>query len=244
MTRIFTIGSSSSGNGYLIESGRSVLILEIGCRFGDYVTPIMSKFGLVAGCIYSHAHGDHLNPSTAREMLRRGVSIYAGEKVAEKAISDGLDAIPMKVGVKQSMGDFLVQPFEVAHNVDNYGFLIETPDGTRIVFATDMVKLPYKFKDIDCYMVECNYDDEILTDNLVKGIVQKGHPEHHHSLNGCLEFFGNNLSATTKKIILIHPSGGNLDQPKALGIVKRALGFEDVHFARKNTMFIIENDKF
>lgn len=36
MTRIQTISSSSSANGYILESDGQSLILELGCRMMDY----------------------------------------------------------------------------------------------------------------------------------------------------------------------------------------------------------------
>ena len=55
MTTISICGSSSQGNGYIIESGGQTLILELGCRFMDYAEQLKNG-GLknVAGCMLSH----------------------------------------------------------------------------------------------------------------------------------------------------------------------------------------------
>ena len=37
MTEIQIIGSSSQGNGYLLKSADQILVLELGCKFMDYV---------------------------------------------------------------------------------------------------------------------------------------------------------------------------------------------------------------
>lgn len=53
MTIIKIISSSSSANGYIIESGGQALVLELGCKMMDY-TLNMEDFASVRGCIASH----------------------------------------------------------------------------------------------------------------------------------------------------------------------------------------------
>lgn len=54
MTEIQTIGASSIGNGYLLKSGNEILVLELGCKFQDYVEALKGDFEKVGGCIASH----------------------------------------------------------------------------------------------------------------------------------------------------------------------------------------------
>ena len=55
MTKIKIINSSSSANGYILESGGQALVLELGCRMMDYVKQLKNGGLLnVAGCILSH----------------------------------------------------------------------------------------------------------------------------------------------------------------------------------------------
>lgn len=55
MTEIEIIGSSSQGNGYLLKSADQILVLELGCKFMDYVKQLNTE-GLmsVRGCLASH----------------------------------------------------------------------------------------------------------------------------------------------------------------------------------------------
>jgi len=54
MTTIHIISSSSSANGYILESGGQALVLELGCKTSDYYNILIRKGGLVAGCLASH----------------------------------------------------------------------------------------------------------------------------------------------------------------------------------------------
>ena len=250
MTEIKVISSSSAGNGYILESGGQSLILELGCRIMDYVIHLNTE-GLISvrGCIASHwweCHSDHLNKSTAKEFIRRGIPVLFGEKVYEELLEEGLirDIKSLPASQKTFIGGFIVQPFEVAHNVPNYGFLIETPTKERIVFITDAMECKYNFKNIDCIMVECNHDDDTLLDNYVNDELGMNKPENHMGLEDCIDFCKRNTSLSTKQIILLHMSHTNISEIYAMKQVSIAVPHVLVSVAHADDTFVIDNDNF
>ena len=55
MTEIIICNSGSKGNGYLIKSGGQILVLELGCKFNEYINNLTKEELLnVAGCTLSH----------------------------------------------------------------------------------------------------------------------------------------------------------------------------------------------
>ena len=54
MTEIEIVSSGSQSNGYLLKSGNEILVLELGCKFQDYVEALKGDFEKVGGCIASH----------------------------------------------------------------------------------------------------------------------------------------------------------------------------------------------
>ena len=54
MTEIDIVSSGSTANGYLLKSGNEILVLELGCKFQDYVEALKGDFEKVGGCIASH----------------------------------------------------------------------------------------------------------------------------------------------------------------------------------------------
>ena len=52
--KIHCIGSSSSGNCYVIESLGQYLIVELGCAFKEVLAAIDWRVEKVAGCLASH----------------------------------------------------------------------------------------------------------------------------------------------------------------------------------------------
>lgn len=246
MTTIHVCSSSSSANGYILESGGQALILELGCRMMDYTLEIKDAFNTINGCIVTHWHSDHLNKSTAKEFMLRGIPVFLGEKVCEGLLKEGLikGIKPLPMARKTFIGGFIVQPFETPHNVPNYGFLIETPTKERIVFVTDAMFCNLNFKNIDCIMVECNHDDDTLIDNFVNAEQSPSHPENHMGLEDCIDFCKRNTSVTTKQIILIHMSHTNINETYAMKQVSLAIPHVLVSVAHSGDTFKIESDDF
>lgn len=244
MTEIEIVSSGSQCNGYLLKSADQILVLELGCKFMDYVQHLKDG-GLknVAACVCSHRrHSDHLNPSTAKEFVRRGIQVFAHEEVIKEADLKGFS--PLLSHFHNKVGGFIIQTFEAPHNTPNYGFLIQTPTNERILFLTDTTGTNLRFRDINAILIECNFDDDTLLDNLANNDVSMSHPEYHLGLNDCAEFCKQNLSASTKQIILIHLSHTNVNEEHAIATVKERCNFDNVAVAHKGDIFKIENDEF
>lgn len=246
MTEIEIVSSGSKANGYLLKSADQILVLELGCKFQDYVEALKEDFKTVVGCLVSHKHSDHLNRSTLLEFYRRGIETKVGDNVYSDLFKTYAGSVLSWIGdnVKYPIGNFTVQTFKVPHNVPNYGFLIKTPTNERILFVTDTTGVNLRFRDIDAIMVECNHDDDTLLDNLANNDVSMSHPEYHMGLNDCAEFCKQNLSASTKQIILIHLSHTNVNEQHAIQTVKERCNFDNVGVAHKGDKFTIDNDEF
>ena len=242
MTEITCINTGSSGNGFLLKSADQILVLELGCKFMDYVNALGNDFNKVVGSCATHRHSDHINPSTAKEFVRRGTPVFAHEQVIKEADLKGFS--PLLSRFPNKVGGFAIQTFEAPHNAPNFGFLIQTPTNERILFVTDTTGVNLRFRDIDAIMVECNNDDDTLLDNLANHDVSMSHPEYHLGLNDCAEFCKQNLSASTKQIILIHLSHTNVNEAHAIATVKERCNFDNVAVAHKGDTFKIENDDF
>lgn len=53
------LGSSSSGNCYIIDNGKEALILEAGVRFQEVKKALGYNLRKVVGCLITHRHQDH-----------------------------------------------------------------------------------------------------------------------------------------------------------------------------------------
>lgn len=192
-------------------------------------------------------------PYTVREMVRRGLPVYLGSDAHADAaetcaafLPEGSvgRVMPLPAKKKTRVGGFLVQPFEVPHNVPNYGFLIESPGGERIVFVTDAKECRRRFRDIDCALVECNHDAETMAEDAFAGDAGRSHPENHLGLEECKAFCRANAGTRLKQVVLIHMSGHNVDAARAVGEISDALPGIRVSAARHGMSVTVENDDF
>ena len=121
---------------------------------------------------------------------------------------------------------------------NRYGFLIEyVPTHERILYATDTYYLKYKFKNINYFLIECNYIKEIVKKNREERIVEttryKRLLKSHMSLENCIEFLKHNISSVARKIVLIHLSDANSDENKMIEEVNKTFNIDTIT-ARSN----------
>lgn len=64
MIRLKVLGSSSSGNCYLIETEKSKLILDAGVNFKNVQKALKFDFKNIEGVLITHEHMDHLKYAT------------------------------------------------------------------------------------------------------------------------------------------------------------------------------------
>ena len=57
MVRLITIGSSSAGNSYAIDTGSEILLLEAGIKMAEVKRSINFRLSDVVGVCVSHSHG-------------------------------------------------------------------------------------------------------------------------------------------------------------------------------------------
>lgn len=57
MGKLTCVSSGSRGNGYILDDGHCQLIVELGCRFEEYLKALNYKIADVVGVLVSHSHG-------------------------------------------------------------------------------------------------------------------------------------------------------------------------------------------
>ena len=222
------LGSSSSGNCYLLEaSDGSTLMIEAGIKFPLIKKGLGFRLSHVVGCIASHRHNDH--SVSLHHVADSGIRVLALEDVLE---AHGLlghhfcHTIEPMHGYK--LADFKVFAFDVAHDVPCVGFLIEHPEMGKLLFATDTMMLEYRFSNINHFMIEANYADDILEYNIEQGYVNSAMRERllgtHMELQTTKGILAANDLTKTREIVLIHLSGDNSDRARFKDEVEAATG--------------------
>lgn len=155
-----SLASSSHGNCYVVNDGKTAILLECGISFRRLKKELGFDLSAIRGCLVSHEHKDHAK--SVMDMIKSGIEVFASEETAE-ALNCTL-ITPVEAGVQFRIGSLEVMPFATFHDAEGpLGFLIYSwTDGDRLVFATDTVNIPYRFPGVNLLALEANYAAEIL----------------------------------------------------------------------------------
>ena len=169
--RFTSLASSSHGNAYLVEDGKSVLMLECGLSFrrlGQLVRESGHELAELAGVLISHEHGDHAR--CWDKLAGRGLKLYASDGTiaalgAEGAVTPLAPEVGRDVSAPVQVGSFDVVAFRTFHDAkEPVGFLLRSRvDGEKLAFATDTGNIRYKLPGVNLLAVEANYQEEILS---------------------------------------------------------------------------------
>lgn len=215
--KLKVLGSSSSGNCYLIESNNNEkLILDAGVNFKVVQKELKYNFSGINGVLVTHEHMDHLKYAT--NFALNGIDIYASQGTFNKLNLKGHRFKVIKALQQFSIGNFIILPFDTQHDAaEPLGFLIQyKPTGEKLLYATDTYYIKYKFSKLNYLLLECNYNKEIAKENAKDGVINKTRYtrllESHFSLENVLVFLQSNDLSNTKNIVLCHLSDTNSNQ--------------------------------
>lgn len=215
MINIKTLASGSKGNAYLIDDGVSQLLIECGINYKDIQIALNFDTKRVVGCLLSHEHKDH--SKGLKDVLRAGIDVFMskGTAGAEGIKHHRINIVENKKQFK--VGTFTILPFDVEHDVNEpFGFLIANEQGDKLLFATDTYYIKYKFTGLTHLMIECNYSQTILDDNINIGVVpqvmKRRLMQSHFSLENVIEFLKANDLSKVDEIHLLHLSDTNSNE--------------------------------
>lgn len=169
--RFTSLASSSHGNAYLVDDGRSVLLLECGLSFrrlGKLVREAGYEVPGLAGVLISHEHMDHAR--CWDKLALTGVPLYASDGTIS-ALGAGGTITPLApevgrdVSAPVQIGSYDVLAFRTFHDAkEPVGFLVRSrADGEKLAFATDTGNIRYRLPGVNLLAVEANYQEEILS---------------------------------------------------------------------------------
>lgn len=237
--KIVVLGSSSAGNCYLLQTPTGTLVIEAGVSFQEVKKAVDFDLSGIVGVLVSHSHKDH--SKAVVDFMKAGIDVYCSTGTMFELKTDSFnDNIYKWVSVEDqkqfSIGDFIVLPFKVEHDCpesDPMGYLIYyRPTGEKLLFVTDSFYSRYTFTGLNYIMLECNYCDEILRENVASGRIPKPLKDRvlhsHFSLKNVLDFLKANNLSKARKIILMHLSDANSDAARMVRDVHELTGIETV----------------
>lgn len=237
MSKLYTVGSSSAANGYILSAGDENLIIEAGCKIKEYLAALKYDLSCVTAVLVSHAHSDHAR--SIEKLQDYGLSVYAPPSVCE--IHPKCKCVEHLH--KYKIGGFTVMPLKVEHNVECFGYVIDHADMPRICFFTDTRSFNYKIPNCGCILGEVNYSDDVILDNLCEGHDIRSQYDNHMSLDTAISVIRRLYSPKLSKVICCHLSDSNADENAIKRRFKEELGL-DVLIAESGLTVDLKEDDF
>ncbi|MGF2053662.1 MBL fold metallo-hydrolase [Vagococcus fluvialis] len=222
MISIKSFGSSSDGNGYLVDDGNSQLLIECGVSLKKILPQMKHNLTKVAGLLVSHEHRDHCK-YIKKIVDETAIDIFSTAGTREAMFEDEVLRLEktdryrfntMTYKETVTIGTWEVTPFKLQHDVrEPSGFMIDNTAGDRLIFITDSYYIKYKFPNVTHIMIEMNYEKEIMQENLAHDKKrQERLLESHFDYKRAIEFIQNNKSTYLQEVWLLHLSDSNSNE--------------------------------
>lgn len=204
--------TGSKGNAYSVIDGDHKILIDPGIRFKDLQKKTNFSLSQYDFVLLTHEHKDHCRAIEKiitlgmKGFMSRGTRDFLG------VTNDNVCIIISSQEFEQD--NWSVLPFKTIHDaIEPLGFLIQSPSGKKICYATDTARIDFKFSGVTHWIVEANYSEELLAANerLPKETKERIRKTHMEIGRLCKFFAGQDLSKT-EEIYLIHLSDDNSDE--------------------------------
>lgn len=210
---LIVVGSGSDGNCYLVEDENGYLMLDCGCTLPSVKNVCGFQTSRINAALITHRHGDHAGK--IEDFMRAGIKCYSNELTANDIVettSKKLWKLPDKKWTS-IYGNYRIFPFNVPHeDVPNSAYLIEFPDGERLLYATDFELIKYRLDKakINHFLIAVNRSEDVEKNDVAYDHRYRG----HSSLETVKEFLKASMSDKTRSVIACHLSKQYADADK------------------------------
>jgi phosphoribosyl 1,2-cyclic phosphodiesterase len=168
--RFTSLGSGSSGNALVVESGGTRVMMDCGFTLAD-TKARLERVGLtpsqISGVVVTHEHDDHMG-GVARFALRYAIPVYLTRGTAQWLPAD-FPAVLVKCidsHTPFAIEDVAVEPFPVSHDAREPVQYVFSDGDARLGVLTDIGTVTRhvveKLSGCEALVVECNHDLDML----------------------------------------------------------------------------------
>jgi phosphoribosyl 1,2-cyclic phosphodiesterase len=151
------------------------------------------------------------------DIMTAGIDCYMSFGTSEKLDIHGYRVVNIwpEIEYKVINSSWIMKPFDIQHDAaEPLGFILwskATKD--KLVYITDSFYSKYTFHEVNYYLIECNYSEELLNDNIEYGRVPAAQKNRiiksHMSLKTVKDMLRANDLSQVKEIHLLHLSDRN-----------------------------------
>lgn len=207
--RITNLASGSKGNSTLIELNNKNILIDIGLPISNLEKRLENKFPKIDILIITHTHVDHIKGLKSIIRSQNPVIYTLENNLGEKVVSNNIN---YQKTIEED--DLMIELFEVSHDVPCAGVYIKYKD-KEIVYITDTGyikdKLLKKYKNKDVYILESNYEEEMLRNGKYPyHLKQRIRSDRGHISNeDACKYLKKLIGDKTKYVMLAHLSEEN-----------------------------------
>jgi phosphoribosyl 1,2-cyclic phosphodiesterase len=227
--RVVSLGSGSSGNGFLLDTGDVALLIDCGVAVRACQSAIrdLGVADRLAGIVVSHEHIDHVRaiPSITRKLDIPLITTTG----THGALRTTLRLDRRASGERYHNGSLEVTFIGVSHDAaEPCGFVAEH-DGTRVAVFTDLGHVSQSVLEAiasaDFVVLEANYDRQMLMNGPYPARLKRRiqGPAGHLGNDDCATALAAAVSARTQAIWLAHLSDKNNQPDIAVGTAREAI---------------------
>jgi phosphoribosyl 1,2-cyclic phosphodiesterase len=168
--RFTSLGSGSSGNGLVVESGRTRVMMDCGFSLGD-TKARLERVGLepsdITAVVVTHEHDDHLG-GVPRFAKRYAIPVYLTRGTAQWLPEDFPAVLAHYIDSHQpfEVQELAVNPFPVPHDAREPVQYVFSDGDVRLGVVTDLGTITQHVVDMlsGCHalVIECNHDLDML----------------------------------------------------------------------------------
>jgi phosphoribosyl 1,2-cyclic phosphodiesterase len=228
--RVFSLGSGSSGNAFLVDSGEAAFLIDcgVGVRVIRKALQDLDLAGRLDAIILSHEHIDHVRALSSLLRTER-CPVYATAGTFS-AIGMPERGVAVGCGTRLTFGQASVHTVAVPHDgAEPCGFVVEAAGETLALFTdlgTPTGEVADAIQTADFVVLESNYDEAMLRRSAYPARLKsriRG-PGGHLSNDDCAGLLVDSLSPRARGVWLAHLSDNNNAPTVAEASSRAALG--------------------